>query len=96
MGLVGKRYAVDSEILIRSGKLRARFAHVPVEVIYAGAVSHYRPLRDTIHIVISAMLFKIDEADLRVDPGPEAWRQLVSAPVVQAPVRRGAASSGRA
>jgi glycosyltransferase involved in cell wall biosynthesis len=80
MGLIGNRYAVDTELLVRAGKLRARFAHVPVRVIYEGAVSHYRPIGDTFHIVFSAVVFKIDEGDLRVDPGPDAWRQLVAAP----------------
>jgi glycosyltransferase involved in cell wall biosynthesis len=89
MGLVGTRYSVDTEILVRAGKLRARFAHVPVRVIYEGAVSHYRPVFDTVHIVLSAALFKIDEGDLRVDPGPEAWRRLVSAPPVLEPLSAG-------
>ncbi len=86
MGLIGSRYSVDTEILVRAGKLRARFAHVPVRVIYEGASSHYRPVFDTVHIVLSAALFKIDEGDLRVDPGPEAWRSLVSAPPVLEPL----------
>ena len=85
MGLVGNRYSVDTEIIVRAGKLRASFAHVPVRVIYDGAVSHYRPIFDTVHIVLSAVRFKIDEADLRSDPGPDAWRRLVSAPPVVAP-----------
>lgn len=75
MRLVANKYAIDTEILVRCGNLRASFAHVPVEVIYDGAVSHYRPLADTVHIVLSAVRFKVDEGDLRVDPGPEAWRQ---------------------
>lgn len=33
MGLVGNRYSIDTEIIVRAGKLRARFAHVPVRVI---------------------------------------------------------------
>jgi glycosyltransferase involved in cell wall biosynthesis len=74
MALVGRRYAVDTEILVRAGKLGARFAHVPVQVIYDGAASHYRPLADTVHIVLSAVRFKVDEGDLRRDPGPAAWR----------------------
>ena len=86
MGLVGKRYSVDTEILVRAGKLQARFAHVPVRVIYEGAVSHYRPIFDTVHIVLSAVRFKVDEGDLRMDPGPEAWRRLVSAPPVLEPL----------
>ena len=73
-------------MIVRAGKLRARFAHVPVRVIYEGAVSHYRPVRDTVHIVLSAARFKIDEGDLRVDPGPNAWRKLVSLPQVREPL----------
>lgn len=74
MRLVASRYAIDTEILIRSKKLGAAFAHVPVQVIYDGATSHFRPLADTVHIVLSAVRFKVDEGDLRVDPGPQAWR----------------------
>jgi hypothetical protein len=85
MGLVGSRYSVDTEILLRAGKLQARFAHVPVRVIYEGAVSYYRPIFDTVHIVLSAVRFKVDEGDLRVDPGPEVWRRLVSAPPILEP-----------
>ena len=86
MGLIGTRYSIDTEIIVRAGKLRARFAHVPVRVIYEGAVSHYRPIKDTVHIVLSAARFKIDERDLRNDPGPNAWRKLVSVPHVTEPV----------
>jgi len=86
MGLVGTRYSIDTEIIIRAGKLRARFAHVPVRVIYEGAASHYRPVRDTAHIVLSAARFKVDEGDLRTDPGPNAWRKLVSLPQVREPL----------
>jgi len=86
MGLVGTRYSIDTEIIIRAGKLRARFAHVPVRVIYEGAASHYRPVRDTAHIVLSAARFKVDEGDLRTDPGPNAWRKLVRLPQVREPL----------
>jgi len=86
MGLIGNRYSVDTEILIRAGKLQVRFAHVPVRVIYEGAVSYYRPVFDTVHILLSAVRFKVDEGDLRVDPGPEAWRRLVSTPLVLEPL----------
>lgn len=83
MGLVGNRYSVDTEILVRAGKLRARFTHVPVRVIYGGVTpSHYRPLRDTVHIVFSAVRFKVDEGDLRADPGAEGWRRAVAPPAV--------------
>lgn len=86
MGLVGTRYSIDSELLIRAGKLRAPFAHVPVRVIYAGTPSHYRPLADTVHIVFSTIRFKIDEGDLRRDPGPAGWRAFVAAPLVLPPL----------
>ena len=85
MGLVANRYAVDTEILVRSGKLRARFAHVPIQVIYDGVPSHYMAVRDTVHIVFSAVRFKVDEGDLRDDPGAEAWRRSVAVPPVLVP-----------
>ena len=85
MGLVARGYAVDTELLVRAGKLRARFGHVPVRVIYDGARSRYRPLQDTVHIALSSVRFKVDEGDLRVDPGAAAWRALVSRPDVLEP-----------
>jgi glycosyltransferase involved in cell wall biosynthesis len=88
MGLVGRRYAGDTEILVRAGKLRARFAHVPVQVIYDGAASHYMAVSDTVHIVLSAVRFKVDEGDLRRDPGPQGWRRMVPQPEVIEPPRR--------
>ena len=85
MGLVGRRYAIDTEILVRAGKLGGRFAHVPVSVIYDGEPSFYRPVADTVHIVLSAVRFKVDEGDRRRDPGPAAWRAAVPAPPVLPP-----------
>lgn len=70
MELIGRRYSVDTEILVRAGRLGARFRHVPVRVIYDGQVSHFRPLMDTVHIVFSAVPFKVDERIRRFDPGP--------------------------
>ncbi len=74
MELVGRRYSVDTEILVRAGRLRARFAHVPVRVIYNGQTSHFRPVADTVHIVFSAVPFKVDERLRRRDPGPAFFR----------------------
>lgn len=74
MVLIGRRYSVDTEILVRAGRMRASFAHVPVRVIYDGQVSHFRPLADTVHIVFSAVPFKVDEGIRRRDPGPEFFR----------------------
>jgi glycosyltransferase involved in cell wall biosynthesis len=89
MGLVGRRYAIDTEILVRAGKVGGRFAHVPVSVIYDGEPSFYRPVADTVHIVLSAVRFKVDEGDRRRDPGPAAWRAAVPAPPVLPPVTAG-------
>lgn len=74
MHLVARRYAIDTEILVRSGNLRGRFAHVPVSVIYGSETSHYKGLQDTVHIVLSAVRFKTDDSNLREDPGPTLWR----------------------
>jgi len=93
MGLVGRRYAVDTEILVRARKLGARFAHVPVSPIYDGADSHFRGIADTVHIVFSAVRFKVDEGDLRQDPGPEAWRRLVRDREVLEPIPEDTARS---
>jgi glycosyltransferase involved in cell wall biosynthesis len=89
MGLVGNRYSVDTEIIVRASKVGARFAHVPVRVIYGEAVSHYRPIHDTVHIVLSAARFKVDEGDLRFDPGPNVWQRTVTAPEVAGPLAEG-------
>lgn len=70
MELIGHRYSVDTEILVRAGRLGAQFAHVPIRVIYNGQVTHFRPLADTVHIVFSAIPFKVDEGIRRFDPGP--------------------------
>lgn len=86
MGLVGRRYSVDTEIMVRAGKLRASFEHVPVRVIYDGGPSHFRPVRDTLHIVFSSARFKVDEGDLRNDPGPDLWRRMVAAVEVLPPL----------
>lgn len=40
-------YAVESEILIKASPLGIRVSHVPIEVIYDGNPSHYRPFADT-------------------------------------------------
>lgn len=87
MVLVGNRFSVDTELMVRAGKLRARFTHVPVRVIYdAGGGSHFQGLRDTVHIVLSCARFKADEGELRRDPGADGWRNSVAAPPVLPPV----------
>ncbi len=83
MALVGSAFSIDTEMIVRAGKLGGRFTHVPVRVIYdAGGGSHYRALPDTVNIVLSCVRFKVDERDLRWDPGPEGWRASVAAPPI--------------
>jgi glycosyltransferase involved in cell wall biosynthesis len=89
MELVGNRYSLDTEILVRAGRLRASFAHVPVRVIYNGQASHFRGLRDTVHIVFSAVPFKVDERLRRKDPGPEFFRPLAQKLRVKPPLLEG-------
>lgn len=87
MELIGRRYSVDTEILVRAGRMRVAFAHVPVRVIYDGQVSHFRPLRDTVHIVFSAVPFKVDERIRRHDPGPDFFRSWAEQLPVLPPAR---------
>ena len=96
MRLVANRYAIDTEILVRAGSMRAKFAHVPVQVIYATEVSRYRPVADTVHIVLSSVRFKTDDGNLRADPGPAGWRRMVQAAEVLPPLAPAAAPSGGA
>lgn len=39
-------YGFESEILIAAARLGFRVAHVPIEAVYAGAPSHFHPLRE--------------------------------------------------
>ncbi len=52
-------YAVETEMLIKAAQLRARLGHVPVRTIYNREVSHFRPLADTLRIVLAAIQFQI-------------------------------------
>jgi glycosyltransferase involved in cell wall biosynthesis len=52
-------YAIESEMLLKAVKRGARIAHVPVEAIYNGAGSHFRPIRDTLRIACEAIYFQV-------------------------------------
>ncbi len=54
-------YAIESEMLIKAGRLGARLGHAPVRTIYGGEISHFRPLRDTVRIALAAIRFKVDD-----------------------------------
>lgn len=57
--LSARGYAIETEILIKSVKRGARVAHAPIRAIYEGAVSHFRPLRDTLGICFLAIYYKV-------------------------------------
>jgi len=61
MALAARGYAVETEMLIKAAKLGARLGHVPVRTIYNREVSHFRPLVDTIRIVLAAIQFQIED-----------------------------------
>ncbi len=56
-------YAVESEMLIKTARLRARVDHVRVATIYNGAGSHFRPLFDTFRISCASIYFKVFDDD---------------------------------
>ena len=57
--LRSRRYAVESEIVIKAARLGARLAHVPVRTIYGDQPSHFRPVLDTFRISCAAIYFKV-------------------------------------
>ena len=58
-------YAIESEMLIKAGRLGARVAHVRVRTIYNGGGSHFRPVTDTFRISCASVYFKVfDDGDV--------------------------------
>lgn len=64
LGLKSRRYAIETEMLIKAARLGARFAYVPVRTIYGGQASHFRPVHDTFLISCAAIYFKVFDDDL--------------------------------
>ncbi|HVS04432.1 MAG TPA: glycosyltransferase family 2 protein [Thermoanaerobaculia bacterium] len=63
MPLRAPGYAIESEMLIKAAHRRARLEQAPIRTIYEGGRSHYRPLTDTVGIVLWAIYFQVwDEA----------------------------------
>jgi glycosyltransferase involved in cell wall biosynthesis len=56
--LASRRYAVESEMLIKAANRGARLAQVPIRVIYDGNPSHFRPVVDTARIALWAIYCK--------------------------------------
>ncbi len=59
--LRARGYAVESEMLIKAARVRARVEHVRVRTIYNDAGSHFRPILDTLRISCAAVYFKVFE-----------------------------------
>jgi glycosyltransferase involved in cell wall biosynthesis len=57
--LRSRRYAIESEIVIKAARLGARLVHVPVKTIYGENPSHFRPVLDTFRISCAAIYFKV-------------------------------------
>jgi glycosyltransferase involved in cell wall biosynthesis len=59
MNLRSRGYAVESEMLIKASKRKARVVHVPVRTIYEeGGASHFRPFIDTLRISWWSVYYK--------------------------------------
>jgi glycosyltransferase involved in cell wall biosynthesis len=57
--LASDGYAIESEMLIKAGRLGARIAHVRVRTIYNDGGSHFRPVADTFRISCASVYFKV-------------------------------------
>lgn len=53
--LVGDRYDLETDFLVRAARAGFRVASVPVPTVYTGGRSHFRPVRDTA-ILVRTML----------------------------------------
>jgi len=62
--LRSRRYAIETEMLIKAAQVGARFAYVPVRTIYGEQGSHFRPVPDTFQIACAAIYYKVfDDLD---------------------------------
>jgi hypothetical protein len=68
--LRSRRYAIETEMLIKAAQVGARFAYVPVRTIYGEQGSHFRPVPDTFQIACAAIYYKVFD-----DPRPPGERR---------------------
>lgn len=60
LGLRSGGYAIESEMLIKAARHRARIAHVRVRTIYHDRVpSFYRPVLDTVRITAASVFYRL-------------------------------------
>ena len=56
--LTGRRYEIETEMLIKLARRGARIARVPITLRYQGAPSKLRPLRDTTRTCFLAVRYR--------------------------------------
>ena len=61
MPLRATGYEVETEMLVKAGRLGARIAHVPISAVYGTSVSKLRPVRDTTRTCFLAVYHRFVE-----------------------------------
>jgi glycosyltransferase involved in cell wall biosynthesis len=51
-------YDIETEMLVKVGRMGGRIAHVPVTAVYTGAPSKLRPMRDTTRTCFRAVYYR--------------------------------------
>jgi glycosyltransferase involved in cell wall biosynthesis len=59
--LRAREYDIETEMLVKVGRLGGRIAHVPVSAVYNGARSKLRPVRDTTRTCFRAVYYRYIE-----------------------------------
>ncbi len=58
LGLCGRGYEIETEMIVKLGRRRARVVGVPVSAVYNGSRSKLRPVRDTSRNVLLAVFYR--------------------------------------
>lgn len=61
MALRATGYDIETEMLVKAGRLGGRIVHVPVTAVYNGARSKLRPVRDTTRTCFRAVFYRYIE-----------------------------------
>jgi hypothetical protein len=61
MPLRATGYEVETEMLVKAGRLGARIARVPISAVYGTSVSKLRPIRDTTRTCLLAVYHRFVE-----------------------------------
>ena len=57
--LRGRGYEIETEMIVKLGRQRARVVGVPVSAVYNGARSKLRPVRDTTRNILLAVFYRV-------------------------------------